>query len=136
MLSSAFRIRFSRSRLGHNVSLLLLAVEATIYLSKAERGAARTNPLHCTGSIWPAACCKPLQCSNDVGKNNGDPLLAKHHRDKVSNIFISLSCFPLYEVIIKPKGKYRASYTERKYPIKNLIPYNALLSHPDTVNIF
>lgn len=38
-------------------TLLALAVEAAVYFSKAER-ASRTNyPLHCTGSIWPAAYC-------------------------------------------------------------------------------
>lgn len=55
------------------------------------------------------AALKPLQCSNDAGKNTEDPLLLKHHRDKVSNILLVGLTF-LYEVLMKP-GKCSALHT-------------------------
>lgn len=55
------------------------------------------------------AALKPLQCSNDAGKNTEDPLLLKHHRDKVSNILLVGLTF-LYEVLMKP-GKCCALHT-------------------------
>lgn len=116
--SSGLRIRFSRSGLPH--SLLVLAVEAAVYLGKAESTQDKLSfTLH---RVHLACCllyCKPLQCSNDVGKNTGDPLLSKHHWDKVSNILL-VWVISHYEVIMKPKVN-----TEH-HIIKENITYNSL----------
>lgn len=110
----ALRIMFSRSGLR----LLALAEEAAVYLGEAES-------IPCKFSFsWHrvhlACCllyCKPLKCSNDVGKNAVDPLLIKHHRDKVSNIVLVGLLSPLWSDN-EAKGRCRASHNKRTFHIK------------------